>query len=597
MLYYHTGQDGQWGYDSTPWWQDQDFPASQFTPTGTGDRSVFLTNWENVVTEMGNRYGTLLDGWFFDDGMIYYPAPYEALGAAAKSGNPNRLISFNPWVASRETDFQDVWFGEGSKGQAQYGSAASGSNGVFTSGPLQGLLQHGMFPMEQDWGVYAANQPITTQITGGQAITWTQSAMSRNVPVTFNLMMWQGGICSGSSLSILSQLRNAVYNNLVSNGAFETPSVSSYAQYAPGSSAIPGWQILSNPPDGVQIGAAGAFGATNGSQTLQLTGGSNYSTGGAIRQTIATLPGATYNISVDIASRNGNSVSGSLAFGSQQVTLTSASKTFTTCTWQMTASGTSTDLTLAGATNSATNQLLIDDVSVSLANPVPMVQTPAAASSPTVTGSTTSLSALGASSNGAAEPTLLYTWSVTSMPSGAGTPVFSANGTAAAKNTTVTFSGAGTYAFEVTITDTAGLSTTSSVNVTVNTPFQNWQAAEFGANANTLAISGATANPAGDGVCNLLKYAFAENPLMANAVDVPMVSASNGNLILSYRRNDTATDLTYTVQQSSDLVNWTAANPNTAILSDNGVYQIIQASVPENGAAALMLRLIVTLQE
>ena len=47
-------------------------------------------------------------------------------------------------------------------------------------------------------------------------------------------------------------------------------------------------------------------------------------------------------------------------------------------------------------------------------------------------------------------------------------PVFSQNGTNASKNTTATFSSAGTYAFTCTVTDIGGASTTSSVNVTVN---------------------------------------------------------------------------------------------------------------------------------
>src|SRR5262249_57867978 len=72
---------------------------------------------------------------------------------------------------------------------------------------------------------------------------------------------------------------------------------------------------------------------------------------------------------------------------------------------------------------------------------------------------------LGADDGG--EANLTYTWAVVSAPAGAG-PVFSGNGTNAAKNTTVTFNRAGNYLFQVTITDAGGLSTTSSVVVSVN---------------------------------------------------------------------------------------------------------------------------------
>ena len=70
---------------------------------------------------------------------------------------------------------------------------------------------------------------------------------------------------------------------------------------------------------------------------------------------------------------------------------------------------------------------------------------------------------LGASVAGASS--LKYTWATTGTPPAAVT--FSANGTNAAQNTKATFTAAGTYAFQVTITDALGQTTTSSVNVTV----------------------------------------------------------------------------------------------------------------------------------
>ncbi len=88
----------------------------------------------------------------------------------------------------------------------------------------------------------------------------------------------------------------------------------------------------------------------------------------------------------------------------------------------------------------------------------------AAAASPSPAGTSTVLTVLGASSAG--ESNLTYNWSLTGTPPGPAS--FSANGSNAAKNTTVTFAKAGTYSFTVTITDQVGLSVTSSVSVTVN---------------------------------------------------------------------------------------------------------------------------------
>jgi len=97
-------------------------------------------------------------------------------------------------------------------------------------------------------------------------------------------------------------------------------------------------------------------------------------------------------------------------------------------------------------------------------NQPPTVAQPASATPNPVTATTTSLSVLGADDGG--EGNLTYTWQATAEPTGAN-PTFTVNGTNAAKNSTVTFNRAGAYTFQVTITDSGGLTATSSVNVTV----------------------------------------------------------------------------------------------------------------------------------
>ena len=73
---------------------------------------------------------------------------------------------------------------------------------------------------------------------------------------------------------------------------------------------------------------------------------------------------------------------------------------------------------------------------------------------------------LGADAN-YPESDLTYTWSTTSVPAGASAPTFSVNGTNGAKDTTVSFSQAGSYTFQVTIADPSSLTATSSVTVMV----------------------------------------------------------------------------------------------------------------------------------
>ena len=90
---------------------------------------------------------------------------------------------------------------------------------------------------------------------------------------------------------------------------------------------------------------------------------------------------------------------------------------------------------------------------------------------PTASGSASTTTATLSESDSygsTADAGLTFTWSVTSKPSGAAAPTYAVNGTNAAKNTTATFSAAGAYTFQVTISDGQGFTTTASVPVTVN---------------------------------------------------------------------------------------------------------------------------------
>src|SRR5215469_9217640 len=92
----------------------------------------------------------------------------------------------------------------------------------------------------------------------------------------------------------------------------------------------------------------------------------------------------------------------------------------------------------------------------------PTVVTSASATPNPVTGVTASLSVLGSDSGG--EASLTYIWTA----NGPAAVSFGANGTNAAKNTTVTFQAGGSYTFRVVMKDAAGLTVASSVKVQVN---------------------------------------------------------------------------------------------------------------------------------
>ncbi len=233
-------------------------------------------------------------------------------------------------------------------------------------------------------------------------------------------------------------------------------------------------------PSGATFAANGSNAAKNTSVTFTQAG--NYTFLATITDKGGLSTTSTVNVTVSQTATSITVGPGSSALGSavaQQFTAAAFDQFGNTMqmqpafTWSNTGAGSinaTTGLYTASyasgsGTVTATSGSVSGSTVVTVTDAAPTVATAAAAGSSTVTGTSTSLSVLGADSDGGGENNLTYTWSETGGPSGA---TFAANGTNAAKNTIVTFTQAGNYTFLATITDKGGLSTTSTVNVTVS---------------------------------------------------------------------------------------------------------------------------------
>lgn len=108
---------------------------------------------------------------------------------------------------------------------------------------------------------------------------------------------------------------------------------------------------------------------------------------------------------------------------------------------------------------------LIPDANLKRVNQAPTFATLPTANPNPVIDQSAELSVVGHDESG--EAALTYTWSTAAAPSGAPAPVFSANGTNASKNATVTFGRAGAYTLQVAVSD-GMLTTTSTVDVVVD---------------------------------------------------------------------------------------------------------------------------------
>ncbi len=329
------------------------------------------------------------------------------------------------------------------------------------------------------------------------SITWSVSAGSGSV--TTNGLYTAGNAAGSATVTATSSSFSASSNVTINNAA---PTVATAAASSANpvtttstilsvlgaddrseSSLLYSWSVTSKP-----VGAADPTFSANGTNAAKTTTATFSQVGDySFLVTITDLGGLTTTSSVSLTV---SPTLTSLALSPSSVTLNGgATQQFSatakdqfgavlasqpSVTWSI-ASGTGTidaaGLYIAGnsagsATVQATFGAITGTASVTINNPAPTVATAAASSANPVTGTTTSLSVLGADDRG--ESTLTYSWSTTTKPSGATNPTFSASGTNAAKSVIATFSQAGSYTFAVTITDLGGATTTSSVSVTVN---------------------------------------------------------------------------------------------------------------------------------
>jgi len=120
------------------------------------------------------------------------------------------------------------------------------------------------------------------------------------------------------------------------------------------------------------------------------------------------------------------------------------------------------------------------------------------------------------------------------------------------------------YEYRAAITNTANTIYSTSVPLVVGTSDaklawlqNNFTTAQLG----QPSIVGDTATPAGDGIPNLLKYAFNLNPLLNGQSSLPIPQIVNGQLTLMF--TIPPADLTYASEASTNLINWSTDGVTT----------------------------------
>ena len=196
MLYYHLGHDHVDVLQAKGW-------PTDWTTQGHR-RQAWFEREHKIFTEIGQRYGQDLDGWFIDDACAWYPCDFEALARALKTGNPKRVTGFNSWIAPRHTEFQDFYCGEHFTGET---SPVPLQDGVVTSGPQKGLQLWGCFTFDGSWGIHQPETPLK-QPNGWSVerlVKLTRTLEANRYSVAINLTMYEDGSFSPESYTLLTE--------------------------------------------------------------------------------------------------------------------------------------------------------------------------------------------------------------------------------------------------------------------------------------------------------------------------------------------------------------------------------------------------------
>ncbi len=156
----------------------------------------------------------------------------------------------------------------------------------------------------------------------------------------------------------------------------------------------------------------------------------------------------------------------------------------------------------------------------------------------------------------------------------------------------------GSFVWHVVVSgDTNGVNDYSNqsfaINPVASTPTQQWRYQYFNTTAN-IGDAADTANPAGDGIINLLKYALGLDPTKPEPSPLS-ADISTGYLRLTVPKNPNATDLSYAVQVNGDLndpAGWTT--DGTIVEQNTASTLVVRDSTPVSGGVMRFIRLQVS---
>jgi len=149
--------------------------------------------------------------------------------------------------------------------------------------------------------------------------------------------------------------------------------------------------------------------------------------------------------------------------------------------------------------------------------------------------------------------------------------------------------------YRVTATNAHGSVQSALAGLTVTDNFVDWRTRTFTAEElGDPAKSGPNATFLPDGLPNLVHYALGLNQAPPEAKPLPAISATSSDWVLEYHRPAGLTDVSYTVEISTDLVNWRTTGVTHEFVSIDAGFETWRGRYPLGSATNIFFRLCVS---
>jgi alpha-L-fucosidase len=176
---------------------------------GPNANHQFQRNWEAIIKEWSQRWGNKIDGWWFDG--CYWPnimyrneqtPNFASFAAAARAGNPESIVGFNPGVVYRTlsiTPYEDYTAGEIDK--PEFISIKRSYDGK-----VDGKQIHVLSFLGKTWGM---GDP---RFTSDQIIGFSNQVIQAEGAITWDTPVQRNGLLADAFIKLLTELGNRAGN-------------------------------------------------------------------------------------------------------------------------------------------------------------------------------------------------------------------------------------------------------------------------------------------------------------------------------------------------------------------------------------------------